>query len=235
MNEEERADWLARAIDDLLSSDRSRPKAPSPPKFERQELNALLRIANARAERGDASMQTGVQYEGAVWRRVLERLDRRRTSREVRPLDVSAPVSPEEAAAAKALDEMEIDELREIARLRRSMAEQAASLAETHRDRVWERVQSRIQAQPQRRWPFTFFVPKRHKQPRSDGRGLLAAAAGDSIPGVERRALQVHQGAAGRIGINHADRRRGRPLGTHPHNHRGQRRREIAVEASLRG
>jgi len=190
MNEEERADWLARAIDDLLSSDRSRPKEPLPPKFERQELNALLRIANARAERGDASMQTGVQYEGAVWRRVLERLDRRRTSREVRPLDVSAPVSPEEAAAAKALDEMEIDELREIARLRRSMAEQAASLAETHRDRVWERVQSRIQAQPQRRWPFTFFVPKRHKQPRSDGRGLLAAAAGDSIPGVERRALQ---------------------------------------------
>src|SRR5439155_19056545 len=59
-----------------------------------------------------------------------------------------------------------------------------------HRDRVWERVQSRIQAQPQRRWPFTFFVPKRHKQPRSDGRGLLAAAAGDTIPGAEHRALQ---------------------------------------------
>ncbi|TMF13279.1 MAG: hypothetical protein E6I38_01775 [Chloroflexi bacterium] len=186
MNEEERADWLARAIDDLLSSDRSRPKEPSPPKFERQELNALLRIANARAERGHASMQAGVQYEGAVWRRVLERLDRRRSSREVRPLD--EPANPEEAAAAKALDEMEIDELREIARLRRQMAEQAASIAETHRDHVWERVQSRIQAQPQRRWPFTFFVPKRHKPPRSVGRDLLAAAAGDSRFDGERRA-----------------------------------------------
>jgi hypothetical protein len=52
---------------------------------------------------------------------------------------------------------------------------------------------------------------------------------------VERRALQAHQSAARRIGINHPGRRRGRTLGTHPHSHRGQRCREIAVEAALRG
>src|SRR2546422_11761655 len=190
MNEEERAEWLARAIDDLLSRDRSRPKEPPPPEFERQELNALLRIADSRAKQGDASIQAGVQYEGAVWRRVLERLDRRRISREVRPLDAIEPANPEEIAAAKALEEMEIGELREIARLRRMMAERAASIAESHRDHVWDRVQSRIHAQPQKRWPFTFFVPKRHKPPRSVGRDLLAAAASDSITGGERRALQ---------------------------------------------
>src|SRR5438132_11386378 len=175
MNEEERAEWLARAIDDLLNKDRSRPQEPAPPKFERQELNALLRIANARAEQGDASIQTGVQYEGAVWRRVLERLDRRRTSREVRPLGASEPANPEEAMAARALEEMEIGELREIARLRRMMAEQAASMAAPHRDHVWERVQSRIQAQPQKRWPFTFFVAKREKAPSAAGAHDVAA------------------------------------------------------------
>jgi len=187
MNEEERADWLARAIDDLLAKDRSRPKEPTPPKFERQELNALLRIADARAKQGDTSIQAGVQYEGAVWRRVLERLDRRRTSREVRPLDTSEPANPEEAMAARALEELEIDELHQIARLRRMMAEQAASIAETHRDHIWERVQARIEAQPQRRWPFTFFVPKRNKAPAS-GRNPIAESGDDSGFDGERRA-----------------------------------------------
>ncbi len=190
MNEEERAEWLARAIDDLLSSDRSRPKEPPPPKFERQELNALLRIAHSRAEQGDASIQAGVQYEGAVWRRVLERLDRRRTSREVRALDASEPANPEEIAAAKPLEEMEIDELREIARLRRMMAERAASIAETHRDHIWERVQSRIQAQPQKRWPFTFFVAKRGKPTLADGADGFATWARDSLLNGERRAAE---------------------------------------------
>ena len=196
MNEEERAEWLARAIDDLLSRDRSRPKEPPPPEFERQELNALLRIAHSRAEKGDASIQAGVQYEGAVWRRVLERLDRRRTSREVRPLDAMEPANPEEIAAAKALEEMEIGELREIARLRRMMAEQAASMAETHRDHVWERVQSRIQAQPQKRWPFTFFVAKRDKAPSAAGAHDVNASAGDSLLDGERGAAERSTGRA---------------------------------------
>src|SRR5438132_3543913 len=190
MNEEERAEWLARAIDDLLNKDRTRPQEPAPPTFERQELNALLRIANARAEQGDASIQTGVQYEGAVWRRVLERLDRRRTSREVRPLDASEPANPEEAMAARAREEMEIDELREIARLRRMMAERAASIGESQRDRVWERVQSRIQAQPRKRWPFTFFVPRTNKAPLAGGTDDRAASASHSLREGERRAAE---------------------------------------------
>ena len=186
MNEEERAEWLARAIDDLLSKDRSRPNEPPPPKFERQELNALLRIADARAKQGEATIQAGVQYEGAVWRRVLERLDRRRASREVRPLDTNEPANPEETMAAKALEEMEIEELREIARLRRAMAERAASIAESHRDHIWERVQSRIQAQPKRRWPFAFFVPGGDRAPLASG----PAGSEDSAPHGERRAAE---------------------------------------------
>ena len=48
MNDEERADWLARAIDDLLNRDRQRPKEPPPPELERDELNTLMRIAGER-------------------------------------------------------------------------------------------------------------------------------------------------------------------------------------------
>jgi len=52
---------------------------------------------------------------------------------------------------------------------------------------------------------------------------------------VERGALQVEQGAAGCIGVKHPGRRRGRAFGAYPHSHRGQRRREVAIEAVIGG
>jgi hypothetical protein len=52
---------------------------------------------------------------------------------------------------------------------------------------------------------------------------------------VERGALEVHQGAAGRVGAQYPGRRRGRALGTHSHGYRGQHRREVAVEAVIGG
>ena len=75
MNEKERADWLARAIDDLLSSDRQRPKEPPPPELERDELNSLMRIAEERLDDSQTRTQTGVQYEGEVWKGVLRKLE----------------------------------------------------------------------------------------------------------------------------------------------------------------
>jgi len=180
MNEEERADWLARAIDDLLKRDRLRPKEPPPPELDREELNALMRIARARADAADSLMHTGLQYEGEIWQRVLERLDRRRSSRRVQPFDASGPLSEaDQIAAARELDEMEIDELRGIARMRRELAERAASIAEEHREHVWQRVQSRLQAQSPKKWSFPFFR-------RQGGDERLAAsldriAAGDDV------------------------------------------------------
>ena len=129
MNEEERAEWLARAIDDLMHKDRQRPKEPPPPKLDREELNALLRIASSRAEAADSRLHSGLQYEGEVWQRVLKRLDRRQFPRDVKSFDAPASVSElDEFVAGRELEQMEIDELREIARMRREMAERAASL-----------------------------------------------------------------------------------------------------------
>lgn len=169
MNEEERADWLARAIDDLLNQDRQRPTEPPPPALDREELNALLRIASARAESAQSLMHKGIQYEGEVWQRVLQRLDRRRTSRAVRPFDAAEAVTEaDKAAASRDLQEMEVDELRQIARLRRQLAEQAVSIAEAHRAEVWKRVQSRLDVNAKKKWWSQFFR-------RADDRERLAA------------------------------------------------------------
>jgi hypothetical protein len=178
MNEEERAEWLARAIDDLLNKDRQRPKEPPPPKLDREELNALLRIASARAESTDSLLHRGVQYEGEVWQRVLKRLDRRQFPREVKSFDAVGPVSEmDEFQAGRELEQMEIDELREIARMRREMAERAASLGEDHRAEVWQRVQERLQGKSRTRFRF---------RRRKDDHDRLSAAldrtaAGDPV------------------------------------------------------
>ena len=52
---------------------------------------------------------------------------------------------------------------------------------------------------------------------------------------VQRRALQVHQGGAGGIGVEHPGGRRGGALGPGPHGHRAQRGRQVAVQAAGRG
>ena len=52
---------------------------------------------------------------------------------------------------------------------------------------------------------------------------------------VQRRALQVHQGSAGGIGLEHAGSGCGGALGARPHDHRAQRGRQVAVQAVGRG
>ena len=177
MNEEERAEWLARAIDDLLSKDRQRPKEPPPPRLDREELNALLRIASSRAEAADSRLHSGLQYEGEVWQRVLKRLDRRQFPREVRSFDAPASVSElDEFVAGRELEQMEIDELREIARMRREMAERAASIGEEHRDDVWQRVQGRLEGKDRTRFRF---------RRRKDDHDRLAAALDRTAAGKD--------------------------------------------------
>jgi hypothetical protein len=174
MNDEERADWLARAIDDLLSRDRQRPTESPPPELERQELNSLLRIAGDRLDAADTRMQAGLQYEGEVWRGVLRKLDRRKKPRKKTSAAGSKVLPEQQFDLEQNLDQFEIEELRQIAKMRREMAEQAAMIAEAHRDDVWQRVQSRMnatpQAKPQRSGRFPFFWMKRTDDGAAQGR-----------------------------------------------------------------
>jgi hypothetical protein len=52
---------------------------------------------------------------------------------------------------------------------------------------------------------------------------------------VQSRALQVHQGGVGGIGVEHPGGRRSGALGPRPHGHRAQRGRQVAVQAAGRG
>ena len=71
MTEEERAGWLARALDHL-----TRGWAPTKPPREpaRAELESLLRVARARRLLGEHGAQAAMRRATTVWRRILARL-----------------------------------------------------------------------------------------------------------------------------------------------------------------
>jgi hypothetical protein len=172
MHEQERAEWLAHAIDDLIGKGSS-PGLPQ--ELDDQELETLMRVARMRLNAARSSAQAGLQYEGAVWREVLARLERRgpaaagpgqdaSTQPESTSGDFSAIIDPEENEAA---------ELRDIVVLRRRMAEQAAAIAERHEDEVWRQVLSRIEAKKMRRSVLAF-VPFRQI---GGGKGAFRARA----------------------------------------------------------
>ena len=73
MKEDERAEWLARAIENLISGE---PPAAPPPGLARAELDALTRVARARLEAGRTTARDAAQYERQVWQEVLSRLER---------------------------------------------------------------------------------------------------------------------------------------------------------------
>src|SRR3989442_14907068 len=133
MNEEERAEWLARAIDDLLKADRQSEAASEPPAgWEAEELKALMRVARARLDAARDTTNTGLQYEGAIWQQVVSRLDSNLGKKSSEPnceaewltpageLDVtgdSGVAGPSPKAARPSWRELEVEELREIALL----------------------------------------------------------------------------------------------------------------------
>ena len=189
MNDEERADWLARAIDDLLSRDRQRPKEPPPPELERDELNTLMRIAGERIESSQTHLQAGLQYEGDIWKGVLRKLDRRRRPRKVKRSNPPAVVPPDDQfSLERDLEQFEIDELRDIAKMRRQLAEEAAAIGETHRDDVWERVQSRLSDAAPEKEPKRRRLPFSRQKEAVETPDFLRNVPKDAVPGHEDHA-----------------------------------------------
>jgi hypothetical protein len=217
MNEEERAEWLARAIDDLLKADRQRGLAGEPPEgLEAGELKALVRVAKARLDKARDSADAGAQYEGEIWRRVLSRLDDHFGKEGSQPAhEPNWLTNADEFVAAKDLKgedpswrHAEVEELREIALLRRRMAEEAASFAEQHRDAVWRRVQTRIQKHPQNAGVFSFFRrlwSTAVRLPAVSDRSSVQPSDDETLDGLIRisRARKEMSGTA-----NHASRAR---------------------------
>ena len=164
MNEQERADWLARALDDLI---RGNNTGGPPSGLQPDELNALLRVAKVRLAQARSSAQTGLQYEGEVWQQVIARIDAG-APQENRAAHHIANVGE---TAAERDPAAELDGLQDIVSLRREMSEQLSALADTHRDEVWKQVQSRIRARAAKKGGLFSFLAR----PRAQADALVPA------------------------------------------------------------
>lgn len=124
MNERQRADQLARAIDELISG----APRPEPARFDDQELQSLIQIAQARLGAGNNAARTGADHEATVWQQLIARPEERPQPSQAKPgHDIAADTDMLQTVAA-----------------RREMSAAILSLAARHKNEVWRLVQERI-------------------------------------------------------------------------------------------
>lgn len=150
MNERERADWLARTVDNILRG--SRPAAP-PDGLDERDVDGLLRAASTRMSEGSKSARSALQYEGAVWREVLQRLDRRQ-----RPRQNATPNSEpaHDKRQRNQATEKHLDDRGAITSLRRTMTGDLPSGSITHGTGSGKGRQATVDDQPKKRGLFWF-------------------------------------------------------------------------------
>jgi hypothetical protein len=125
MNERERADIVARAIDALLDG----AALYKPPVRANGEFQSLIEIARERLRASLFIARASLQHEHTIWRSVLDRIQNG---------GLEAVRSEDETSADNP------DEFAEVIAMRMRLADNAARLAEDHRQEVWERIQSKL-------------------------------------------------------------------------------------------
>ncbi len=140
MKDQERADRLAMAIEELIQGRQPRDLDDDP------ELNELLQIARIRLDAAQASARDGAEAERAVWEQITSRLNRLQEQDGIPNglIDTSQDVG--NLAANEEPGQSDIKELLDVISVRRQMALDAIAVSDTHRDAVWQRVQTRIQS-----------------------------------------------------------------------------------------
>ncbi len=128
MDDLERADRLARALDNIIFGRVAEPV----PELADHEMNHLLDVARQRREASADSRQAAVQYECAAWEKLISSLE-----------GGTAP-KPTESVPGEVLDET--SQLAEVITMRRKLSDDARAVAEQHRDEVWDRIQTRMGA-----------------------------------------------------------------------------------------
>jgi hypothetical protein len=130
MNDAERAEELARAIDSLLHG--AGHKQP-PETQDDEELTSLLRVANLRAAAGNKKRLVSADHETAVWRTLNKRLEN----------------------AQDALPDLESEHAEEVVEAiaaRRPLYEDEAEGAAAQTE-VWERVRQRLEPKQEKEVP----------------------------------------------------------------------------------
>ena len=207
MNERERADWLARTIDDILQG--SRPATP-PDGLDERDVDGLLRAASTRMDQSSKSARSALQYEGTVWREVLQRLDRRRRPRAD---NVRSSNPTREETRQNAAPDRDLEDLRAIVAMRRKMTEDLLSASDAHHDDAWNKLESRLEDRPKKRGLFWFL---RRSDPEADRLApAIDAVAFDQALSVAPGDADFITTARTRKGFSHfaseaADKRRDR-------------------------
>jgi hypothetical protein len=122
MNEEERAEIVARAIDALTSG--LDPKAAAD---SYGELNSLLDIAEERFLGSMFIAKASIQHEQDTWRSVVKR---------IQESEIEAVLSGE--------PDEDLEGLGDVIAMRRGLSAEMFKTAEDHREEVWEKVRSRL-------------------------------------------------------------------------------------------
>ncbi len=154
MRDEDRADKLAKAIEEMV-------QGHMPEGLDDEELDELLQIAKIRLDAGQLAARAGVEAQAEVLKRLMDRLGslQEGDNREPDGLPTASDSAIEIASGARDPEQLDVQELQHIVGLRHRMADRAATISESHREAVWQRVQARIQAELSEkrslfRWPF---------------------------------------------------------------------------------
>lgn len=172
MSRGERAERLARAIEDLV-------QGRQPPQLDDDELEELLQIARIRLDAGQAAARAGAHQERSIWEQVVSELEKIRHRKNGHS---SAPPKATNLMTGDAPGKFDVQELQDIINLRRQIAEEATSLAEMHRDAVWQKVQARLQAgESETRGFFPFPFRRRNPQVETFAGALDRLVLGEPV------------------------------------------------------
>ena len=154
MRDEDRADMLAKAIEEMV-------QGHMPEGLGDAELDELLQIAKIRLDAGQLAAKAGVEAKAEVLKRVMDRLGslQEGDNLETDGLPTASDSAREITSGDSDPEQLDIQGLQDIVGLRHRMAERAATISESHREAVWQRVQAHIQAEQSEkrglfRWPF---------------------------------------------------------------------------------
>jgi len=185
MRDEDRADMLARAIEEMV-------QGGLPENLGDAEMEELLQIARIRLDAARMAVQTGAETQGAVLERLLARLQVLRGERNGGDTDPSIVDSAGDFAPDDDdPEDVGVRELQDVISMRHHAAEEAAGIAEQHREAVWQRVQTRISAHQAEkrglaRWPFR----RRDREAEYFGAALDRMIVGETIWEAEDSRLQ---------------------------------------------
>ncbi len=154
MRDEDRADKLAKAIEEMV-------QGHMPESLGDEELDELMQIAKIRLDAGQLAARAGDEAKAEVLKRVMDRVGSLQEGDNHEPdglataSDSAGEITPDDRDP----EQLDVQGLQDIVALRQRMAERAATISESHREAVWQRVQARIQADQSEkrglfRWPF---------------------------------------------------------------------------------